>query len=81
MKTIEQLIIKKLDSLTPKLYDLGNKLYFKFGTESYEERCIISDIRDELISCIEMIKIDQLSTSLELASLKEQMEKEKEKLI
>ncbi len=48
-------IKERLDILTPKLYDLGNRMYSKWGTESYEERCINSDIRDELTKVIALL--------------------------
>lgn len=51
--------IIKLNDLVPKLHDLGNTLYSKWGTESYVERCNLSDIRDEIVRVVERAKIPQ----------------------
>ena len=44
-KTAEE-ILERLDNLTPILYDLGNRMYSAWGTDSYNERCVTYDIRD-----------------------------------
>ena len=59
-----QKIIERLESLTPKLQDLGNTMYSKWGTESYNERCINYDVRDELIKITKEFKAQEESKSV-----------------
>ena len=41
IKNLSSEVIKDLD-------ELGAKLYSKFGTDSYEERCFLHDIKSKL---------------------------------
>jgi len=64
METLKR-IAERLDNLTPKLNDLGNRLYSKWGTDSYVERCNLFDVREEIIKIIEQIKLAQLKAEAE----------------
>ena len=61
----KDLIIQLLETISSELNNLGGRLYSKFGTESYEERCMNYNIRDAVIKITEQIKISALESETE----------------
>tara|TARA_R110002111_G_scaffold47230_1_gene84533 strand:+ start:109 stop:402 length:294 start_codon:yes stop_codon:yes gene_type:complete len=54
----------KIKEIEQRLSDLGFSLNEKFGSDSYKERCLIHDIKADLL------KIDFIGSSLQLENLK-----------